>query len=115
MEAAARALIILDPVRTLRGAPTAATSLLRLNTGSDLVNALVAPIETALVAAQDPVVAQAVAELPGVTLHDVAHAVALAADNGIWYEIGSTEADIRANPEATNEAAVIAALRGMPG
>jgi hypothetical protein len=56
-------------------------------------------------------VGQAVAQLPGVTLHDVAHAVALAADNGIWYEIGATEADIRANPQATNDPMLIAALR----
>jgi hypothetical protein len=111
MMQAARALKIADPAAVLRGSPTAATSLLRLDTGSGLVNALVPPIEAALTAAQDPAVTQAIAQLPGVTLHDVAHAVALAADNGIWYEIGATEADIRAHPEATNDAVLIAALR----
>jgi hypothetical protein len=111
MMQAARALKIADPAAVLRGSPTAATSLLRLETGSGLVNALVQPIEAALTTAQDPTIAQAVAQLPGVTLRDVAHAVALAADNGIWYEIGATEADIRAHPEVTNDAALIAALR----
>jgi hypothetical protein len=111
MMQAARELKIPDPAAVLRGAPTAATSLMRLATGSGLVNALVQPIEDALTAAQDPTIVQAVAQLPGVTMHDVAHAVALAADNGIWYEIGATEADIRAHPEATNDPALIAALR----
>jgi hypothetical protein len=114
MMQAARALTIPDPAAVLRGSPTAATSLLRLETGSGLVNALVPPIEAALTAAQDPTVMQAVAQLPGVTLHDVAHAVALAADNGIWYEIGATEADIRANPEATSDASLITAIRTAP-
>jgi hypothetical protein len=108
---AARNLSIPDPTAVLRGAPTYASSMLRLAMGSDLVNALLQPIEAALVAAQDPLIAQALAQLPGVTLRDVAHAIALAADNGIWYEIGATEADIRANPEATNDPALIAAIR----
>jgi hypothetical protein len=112
MLAAVGKLKVADPAAVLRGSPTAATSLLRLETGSGLVNALVPPIEAALTAAPDPTIAEAVGELSGVTLHDVAHAVALAADNGIWYEIGATEADIRANPAATNDAALIAALRG---
>lgn len=111
MMQAARALKVVDPAAILRGSPTAATSLLRIETGSGLVNALVPPIEAAMITAQDPTIAQAVAQLPGVTLRDVAHAVALAADNGIWYEIGATEADIRANPEATGDASLIAAIR----
>jgi hypothetical protein len=107
---AARKAPVADPLGILRGRPTAATSQLRLEMGSDLVNAIWAPLEQALVAAQDPVGAQAIAVLPGVTLKDVAHAVALAADNGIWYEIGLAETDIRANPAATGDAALIAAL-----
>lgn len=110
MAEASRKLPIPDAAAILRGRPTAATSVLRLEMGSGLVNALRAPLEQALVAAQDATVAQAVAALPGVTLGDVAHAVALSADNGIWYEIGSAEADIRANPAATGDAALIAAL-----
>jgi hypothetical protein len=113
MEQAARSLIVLDPDAVLRGAPTAATSLLRLKTGSDLINAMIPPIEAALVAAQDPVIGMAVSQLPGVTLHDVAHAVALAADNGIWYEIGATEADIRMHPEATGDPALTALLKSV--
>jgi hypothetical protein len=112
-EAARRAPIV-DAAGILRGRPTAATSQLRQEMGSDLVNCIRVPLEQALVAAQDATVSQAVAALPGVTLGDVALAVALAADNGIWYEIGLAEADIRANPAATNDAALIAALRAAP-
>jgi hypothetical protein len=108
---AIQALAVTDPAAVLRGAPTGATSLLRLETGAALANAIILPLEQAMVAAQDPTVAQAVAALPGVTLNDVAHAVALAADNGIWYEIGASEVAIRRNPEATNDPVLVAALR----
>ena len=108
---AARKLPIAEPNVILRGkGPTAATSAMRLEMGSGLVNALRAPLEQALITAQDATIAQAVAALPGVTLADVAHAIALSADNGIWYEIGAAEVDIRTNPAGTGDAALIAAL-----
>lgn len=110
MAEAARKLPIPNASLVLNGKPTAATSMLRLEMGAGLVNALRTPIEQAMVAAQDPLVAQAISALPGVTLGDAAHAVALSADNGIWYEIGSAEAEIRANPAATNDPVLIAAL-----
>lgn len=113
VEAAVQKLAVTDPLGVLRGGkPTAATTLLRAEVRSDLANAMIPPLEQALTAAQDPIIAQAVGALVGVRLFDVAHSVALAADNGIWYEIGRSEADIRANPQSTNDPALIAALRG---
>jgi len=108
---AARKLTVADPAAILQGKPSAATSQLRLEMSSGLVNAMIPPLEKALAAAQDPIVAQAVAALTGVALKDVAHAVALTADNGIWYEIGKAEAEIRANPQLSKDPALIAALR----
>lgn len=108
---AARKLAVADPAAILQGRITSATSALRLETGVGLVNAMIPPLQQTLTAQNDPTVTQAVALLSGVTLHDVAHAVALVADNGIWYEIGVAEARIRANPEATGDAALVAALR----
>ena len=108
---AARKLAVADPAAILQGRITSATSALRLETGVGLVNAMIPPLQQTLTAQNDPTVTQAVALLAGVTLHDVAHAVALVADNGIWYEIGVAEARIRANPEATGDAALVAALR----
>lgn len=103
---------VADPMGILRGKPSAATSLLRLEAGSALVNAMLPALEQTLVAAQDPIVSQAVTALAGVAFRDVAHAVALSADNGIWYEIGKAEADIRANPSLANDPALVTALRG---
>jgi hypothetical protein len=112
---AARKLPIVNAAGILRGhGPTAATSAMRLEMGSGLVNALRIPIEQALIVAQDPIIAEAIAARPGVTLGDVAHAIAISADNGIWYEIGSAEAKIRANPAATGNAALAAALAATP-
>lgn len=110
----ARKLVVNDPAGILAGKASAATSLLRLEAGSDLVNAMLPALEQTLVAAQDPVVSQAVAALAGVSLKDVAHAVALAADNGIWYEIGKAEAEIRANPALAGDPALAALLRPAP-
>lgn len=114
MAEASRKLPIPNAAAILRGQPTAATSTLRLEMGSGLVNALWVPLEQALITAQDPIIAQAVAALPGVTLKDVAHAIALSADNGIWYEIGAAEADIRADPAATNDPLLVAELGAVP-
>lgn len=108
----ARKMTVADPAAILRGKPSAATTLLRLEAGSALVNAMLPAMEQTLVAAQDPIVSQAVTALAGVSFRDVAHAVALAADNGIWYEIGKEEAAIRANPAMVNDPALAAALRG---
>jgi len=108
----ARKMTVADPAAILRGKPSAATSLLRIEAGSSLVNAMLPALEETLVAAQDPIVSQAVTALAGVAMRDVAHAVALAADNGIWYEIGKAEADIRANPALSNDPALVEALRG---
>ena len=108
---AARKLAVADPAAILRGRITSATSALRLDMGVGLVNAMIPPLQQTLAAQNDPTVTQAMALLAGVTLRDVAHAVALVADNGIWYEIGAAEARIRAHPETTGDAALIAALR----
>ncbi len=109
---AARKLVVLDPAAVLRGPASAATTQLRLEMGSGLANAMIPTLVQTLTAAQDPIVAQAVTALVGVQLTDVAHAVALAADNGIWYEIGNAEAEIRTNPALANDPALAAALRG---
>lgn len=112
---AIRNLSVTDAAAVLGGGPTAATSELRAAVGPGLINALIPPLGSALQAADDPVVAQAMAVLTGVNLTDAAHALAIETENAIWYEIGASEASIRANPEATGDAALIAALRGPGG
>jgi len=61
--------------------------------------------------ANDPILGQAISALSGVNIADAAHALALEADNAIWYEIGASEAEIRRNPESTNDPLLIAALK----
>lgn len=95
----------------LRGEPTAGTSYLRQQMGPAVVNAMIPALEAAMRTAGDPVVSQAAALLPGVALMDVAHALALAADNALWYQVGMAEGDIRGNPAATNDPGLIRALR----
>ncbi|WP_243692598.1 DUF4197 family protein [Novosphingobium sp. ST904] len=100
-----------EPAEILSGGNTAATTFLRRNMGPALVNAMIPEIERAMREAQDPTLNQAIAALKGVTIQDAAHALALDADNGIWYEVGAAEAAIRQNPGETNDAALIGALK----
>lgn len=112
--------VITDAVRTIgidnavaiiRGEPTAATSYLRQAMGPALVNAMIPALGDAMRVAGDPLINQAISALSGVNVGDVAHALALKADSAMWYEIGASEAEIRAHPEQTNNARLIAALR----
>ena len=109
--ARARRLTIHDHLAILRGEPTAATTLLRASVGPASVNAMIPALRRALRQANDPLIAKAIAALPGVSLGDVAHSLANEADNAIWYAIGSEEAAIRRNPRASGDPSVIAALR----
>lgn len=100
-----------NAIALMRGGPTEATSYLRERTGPALVNAMIPALEESMRVANDPLVNQAVMALSGVNVADVAHALALGADNAIWYEIGNAESEIRANPDATGDRELIAALR----
>lgn len=108
---AIRTLSVPDALALLRGGSTAATTFLRQSMGSALVNVMIPELEQVMRVAEDPILNTAVNALAGVDLADAAHALALEADNAIWYEIGAQEAEIRDNPEATHNPGLIAALR----
>ncbi|MBO9517049.1 MAG: DUF4197 domain-containing protein [Porphyrobacter sp.] len=104
--------VVADAVRTvgyanaidlIRGGPTAATSYLRQEMGSRLIDALVPEVGEALRVAQDPLVGQLLAGLTGVDVGGVAQGFATSVENVIWTEIGREEAAIRANPGATGD------------
>lgn len=97
----------------LAGGPTAATTLLRDQMGAALVNAMIPALGEAIRAAEDPILGTAVAALQGVNLADAAHALALEADNAIWYEIGAAEAAIRADPATAGDPLLAGALRAL--
>ncbi|MFC0204868.1 DUF4197 domain-containing protein [Novosphingobium soli] len=108
---AVRTLSVTDALALLNGDNTAATTFLRQAMGPVLVNAMIPEFDRVMRAAQDPILNQAVAALAGVSLSDAAHALALEADNAIWYEIGAQESEIRADPGSTSDPALIAGLK----
>lgn len=108
---AVRTLTVTDALALLRGGNTAATTFLRQSMGASLVNTMIPELDRVMRLSRDPILSEALAALTGVNLADAAHALALEADNAIWYEIGAQEADIRAHPESTNDPVLIAALK----
>jgi hypothetical protein len=105
--ARAAAPLVADTVRTigiqnayalLTGDATAATSFLRSQMGPRLVNAMIPELDRVMRVVDDPLVGQALSVLIGVDVAAAAHALALEADNAIWYEIGAEEANLRKNP-----------------
>lgn len=106
-----RTISITDAVALISGEPTAATSYLRSQMGPGLINAMIPGLADAIRVSADPIVGQAIATLTGVDVGGVAQALAISADNSIWYQIGAEEAAIRANPQSTNDPMLIAALK----
>lgn len=94
----------------LNGPATGATSYLRSQVGATLVNAMIPAMDRLLKAADDPIIGQAVAALKNVDLNDAGHALALGADNAIWFEIGGEEAAIRRDPDKTRDPLMIGAF-----
>ncbi|WP_337192564.1 DUF4197 domain-containing protein [Novosphingobium silvae] len=110
---AVRGMTVSDALAILRGGDTAATTFLRQSMGASLVNAMIPELGRVMQATEDPLLNQAISALAGVNIGDAAHALALAADNAIWYEIGAQEGEIRRNPESTNDPMLIGALKAL--
>lgn len=100
-----------DAVALIRGGPTAATTWLRGQVGAGLINAMIPGLDDALKVSGDPVLRQAITALAGVDIGQVAQAVAIRADNSIWYQIGAEESAIRAHPEETRDPVLIAVFK----
>lgn len=113
VEEAVRSLSIVDAMALMKGGRTAATSFLRQAMGPALVNAMIPELARVMDATQDPLLGKAISALAGVDIQSAAHALALEADNAIWYEIGASEAAIREDPASTNDPALIAALKAL--
>lgn len=109
---AVRSMSIPDAYAVLTGGePTAATTQLRAAMGPALVNAMIPELDQAMRAANNPIVGQALAALSGVSIADAAKALALEADNAIWYQIGAEESKIRQDPGATGDPLLIGAMK----
>lgn len=111
--------VVADTVRTIgfanaidliRGGPRAASSFLRQEMGTALIDAMQPGVGQGLRIANDPLVGEALAALTGVDIPRVARNFSARVDDVIWNEIGSEEEAIRADPRATRDPLIIGAF-----
>lgn len=94
----------------LRGGPHAATSFLRGEMRGALVETMLPEFADLLHGLDDPLLGPALSALAGVDLSGWAHGLAASADGVLWDALADAEADIRADPQSTGDAMLIAAL-----
>ena len=113
--------VVADTIRTIgyqnavdliRGGPTGATSFLRTNMGSRLIDVMAPDVGSALRVASDPLVGELLSALAGVNTATVATGFADKIDDVIWDQIGLEEAAIRRDPRNTNDPVLISVLTG---
>ena len=113
--------VVADTIRTIgyqnavdliRGGPTGATSFLRTNMGSRLIDVMAPDVGSALRVASDPLVGELLSALAGVNTATVATGFADKIDDVIWDQIGLEEAAIRRDPRSTNDPVLISVLAG---
>ena len=108
---AVRTIGVQNAIDLVRGGPTAATAFLRQSMAGSLVDIMLPAVGDGIRIARDPIVGQALAALTGVDVSQVAYQLSVQADEAIWGEIGRQEADIRANPEKTNDPLLIGVFK----
>lgn len=91
----------------VRGGPSAASTYLRGEVGTALVDAMVPELGQAMRLSRDPLVGQLLGALTGVDATGAANRFGRAIDDAIWGEIAREEAAIRANPERTRDPMLI--------
>lgn len=96
-----------NAIDLVRGGPTAASSYLRQQVGTALIDAVVPELGQAMRISRDPLLGSALSALTGVDVAGVANSVGREVDNAVWGEIGREEAAIRANPQATRDPLLI--------
>jgi hypothetical protein len=96
-----------NAVDLVRGGPNAASTFLRAEMGTALVDAMVPELGEAIRLAEDPLVGEAINALVGVDPRDVATRIGREVDDAIWGEIAREEASIRADPRSTRDPLLI--------
>lgn len=104
---AVRVIGIQNAIALVNGGPTAATSFLRQDLGTTLVEAMVPELGDAMRIASEPLVGELLAGLTGIDVGGVARNFSGQIDDAIWQEMGVEEAAIRSNPRATNDPLLI--------
>ena len=104
---AIRNVSIADAVSIVRGGSDAASTFLRGQMGTALVDAMLPGVGDALRIASNDVVSQAIRSVSGFDVGALAADISTKADNAIWASIGAEEGRIRANPQSTNDPLLI--------
>jgi len=104
---AVRVIGVANAVELVRGGPTAATQTLRGELGRRLIEAMVPELGEAIRIASDPLVAELINSTTGTDVGGIAQRLAGNVDDAIWTEIGTEEAAIRADPQATGDPLLI--------
>jgi Protein of unknown function (DUF4197) len=104
---AVRTISIEDAAALVRGGPQAATSFLRGKMGTALVESMLPGISEGLRLFDDQVIGQAVRSVTGFDIAALASDITRKADDSIWAAIGLEEANIRADPQRTNDPLLI--------
>lgn len=104
---AVRVIGLRNAVDLVRGGPRAATTALRGELGGRLIDVMVPELGQAMRVASDPLVGELLNAATGVNVSGFANRLAGNIDDAIWNEMGYEEQSIRANPESTNDAAII--------
>lgn len=102
-----------NAIDLVRGGPSAASTFLRGELGSALLDAMVPELGEAIRLAEDPLLGQALGALVGVDIGDIAGRIGREVDNAVWGEIAREEAAIRANPQATRDPLLIGVFAGL--
>lgn len=101
-----------NAIDLVRGPPSAASTYLRGQVGTALVDAMVPEMGQAMRLSRDPLVGQLLGALTGVDATGAANRFGRAIDDVIWSEIAREESAIRANPERTRDPLLIGVFGG---
>jgi len=104
---AVRNVSIQDAAALVRGGPQAASTFLRGQIGTALVNAMLPGISDGLRLFDDQIIGQAVRSVTGFDVAALAQDITRKADDSIWASIGLEESNIRADPRKTNDPVLI--------
>lgn len=92
-----------NAIELVRGGPSAASTFLRQEIGSALIDAIVPELGEAIRLAEDPLLGEALGALTGVRVGEIAGHIGREVDDAIWGEIAREEAAIRADPRSTRD------------
>lgn len=104
---AIRSMTIADAAAIVRGGSTAATDYLRGSMRTSLIDVMVPEIGMVMRSAESGLLSQVVRAATGYDLNALAGDLSSGAEAAIWRSIGAEEANIRANPQQTNNPLLI--------